>query len=263
VKQHLLLAALLCAAACGGDETKSSSAPAAAPAAKPGAKPGAKKPGQKGATLREYPKVEDRVTEGERESIRHKFKDRDFVPDPTGTENRDPFRSYVITVPGSLDTGASGTAVPVTEFCKNKKQMVATNYNLRDLRLVGIVTRGTAKFALFQDTADVGRIVHKGDCLGREKARVKDIGPGFVTLEIIPEQVPNQPVRPNEERSIPLYPDELKLSDFENNGEGDPPPSTVAPQMPSGGGAPPGPVMPDDQPIAPTPPSSEPPPSEP
>jgi Tfp pilus assembly protein PilP len=245
----------LCAA-CGGDDPP----PAATPAggAKPAAKPGAKKPPGKVATLTVYPKVEDRVGVDEREAIRHPFKDRDFIPDPTGTENRDPFRSYVITIPGSLNEGVDGTPVPVTEFCKDKKRMVAVNYNLRDLRLVGIVTRGASKYALFQDTRDYGRIVHKGDCLGREKARVKDIGAGFVTLEIIPELVPNQAPRPNEERSIPLYPEELKLEDLED-GELPPEPTggtTTTPAPPGGGAAPPppGPVMPTDEPVPPIPP---------
>jgi len=245
-----LAIALLLLTACGGDEGKSTSSKP--PAAKP--KAGAKKPpGKKGATLNVYPKVEDRVPVDERKKIRHEFRDRDFASDPSGTENRDPFRSYVITLPGSLSDQQPGS-VPVTEFCKNKKQMVATNYSLRDLHLVGIVTRGTSKFALFQDTADVGRIVHRGDCLGREKARVKDIGPGFVTLEIVPEQIANQPPRPNEERSVPLYPEELKLGDLENNGEGDttdPGTSVVAPQMPTSGGGSPGPVMPTTDPPTP------------
>jgi Tfp pilus assembly protein PilP len=250
---RVLAVTIALCAACGGDDP----APAAAPAggaAKPAARPGAKKPLGKVATLTVYPKVEDRVGVDEREAIRHSFKDRDFIPDPTGTENRDPFRSYVITIPGSLNDGGTGMPVPVTEFCKDKKRMVAVNYNLRDLRLVGIVTRGASKYALFQDTRDYGRIVHKGDCLGREKARVKDIGAGFVTLEIIPELVPNQAPRPNEERSIPLYPEELKLEDLED-GEL-PPDATGTPATPGTPptGAPTAPVMPTDEPVPPIPP---------
>jgi Tfp pilus assembly protein PilP len=251
-RSSILPLALFVLAACGGDEPKSSGAPAPPP--KPAAKPGAKKPGQKNATLNVYPKVEDQVGVDERKTIRHTFRERDFASDPTGTENRDPFRSYVINIPGSL-TDQPPTENTSTPDC-SKKQMVATNYSLRDLRLVGIVSRGTRKYALFQDSADVGRIVHRGDCLGREKARVKDIGAGFVTLEIIPEPVANQPPRPTEERSIPLYPEELKLGDLENNGEGsEPPPTIVPPAMPpSTGAGTPGPVMPSDQPTETPPP---------
>ena len=196
--KHLALLLVLAVAACGDEGGGGGAKPPPKPAAK-----GAKKPDKK-ILLNVYPKVEDRVAVNERPTIRHPFRERDFASDPSGTENRDPFRSYVITQPGGALTSASGGSVEPTTFCTRKEQMVASNYNLRDLRLVGIVTRGPKKYALFQDTGDVGRIVHRGDCLGREKARVKDIGSGFVTLEIIPEQVPNQPPRPNEERSIPL-----------------------------------------------------------
>jgi Tfp pilus assembly protein PilP len=238
--------ALVLIAACG-DEGGSSSSKPAPPPAKPAAKASNKKV-DRTKQLSAIPKVEDRVPVDERATIRHTFRERDFVSDPTGTENRDPFRSYVIMLPGSLSEASGVVQVP-TDNC-TKKQLVATNYSLRDLRLVGIVTRGSRKYALFQDSADVGRIVHKDDCLGREKARVKDIGAGFVTLEMIPEQVANQPLRQPEERSIPLYPDELKLTDLENNGEGDVQAPTVAPPpVPSEPVVPaPAPVMPSDPP---------------
>lgn len=226
------------------------------PPPKPGSgtKPGQKKPDKKQVTLQVYPKIEDRVPVDERATIRKPFREKDFAVDPLGTENRDPFRSYVISQPGSvIDT--SQPVAEVTEFCKNKKQLIAVNYNLRDLRLVGLVSRGPRKYALFQDTRDYGHVVHRGDCLGREKARVKEIAGGFVTLEIIPEQIPNQPVRPTEERSIPLYPEELKLEDLQNGNEGmEEPPTTSAPVTPPATGPSTGPVLPSDQPVTPPPP---------
>ena len=84
-------------------------------------------------------------------------------------------------------------------------------------RLIGIVAQGTTRYALFSDSRPEGHIVHRGDCLGKEKARVKEIGAGFVTLELSPEPVPNQDPRAPEERSIPLYPKELPLTEEEGS----------------------------------------------
>jgi hypothetical protein len=199
---------LLVLAACGGDEEGGGSAPPPPPP-----KPAQPQPGQPGSKkqLAVYPKIEDRVPADERPTIRHQFRERDFLSDPAGNENRDPFRSYVVAQPGVLNDKA-GLPQDITDKC-TKKQMVASNYSLRDLRLVGIVSRGPRRFALFQDSADLGNIVHRGDCLGKEKAIVKDIGAGFVTLSIETDQVLGQPPRPPEERSIPLYPEELDLSE--------------------------------------------------
>lgn len=166
--------------------------------------------GKSSDTLQTYTKVEDRVDAEEAEKLRHEFKGGDFIPDVTGAENRDPFRSYVVAQVGINSDEA--VQVQPTDIC-GKDNMVATNYSLRDLRLVGIVLRGTRSYALFRDTASFGHIVRRGDCLGKEKARVASIGSGFVSLEVIPEVAPNQPARPPQERSIQLYPEELQLSD--------------------------------------------------
>jgi Tfp pilus assembly protein PilP len=208
--------AALLLAACGGDDEETATAPpppsaAAQPAAggRPdrGGGPAIGTPGGPGA-LQVYAKVEDVVPEEERATIRHQFRDRDFMPDPTGSENRDPFRSFVVNQPGLVyDTGLASEQ---TDTC-SKQQLVATQFSMRDLRLVGIVSRGTRRTALFQDTNDLGHIVARGDCVGKEKARVKDIGVGFVTLELMPDQAPGQPPRAAEERSIPLYPEELAI----------------------------------------------------
>jgi Tfp pilus assembly protein PilP len=163
-------------------------------------------------------KVEDIVPPDEVATIRHKFKERDFAPDLTGDENRDPFQSFVIVQPGVGTTNSPGTPLPATEQCTSKQQ-VATNYALRDLRLAAIITRGLKRYALFQDTADLGHVVAKLDCLGKEKARVKEIGERTVTLELVPEQVPNQAPRAPEEKSIPLYPTELPVGAVDNSGD--------------------------------------------
>src|SRR5262245_20601927 len=88
-------------AGCGHDE------PGPPPAKKPAQAKEAKKPAaapkrgpkDKVETLQVYIKIEDVVPEAERPTIRHQFRDRDFAPDPTGSENRDPFRSFVINQP--------------------------------------------------------------------------------------------------------------------------------------------------------------------
>jgi len=228
-------------AACGGDEESEAKPPPNKQAAQPkdaGKKAAASAAPKRGGgkepeALQSYAKVEDRVPEAERATIRHPFRERDFMPDPTGSENRDPFRSYVVSMPGLIaEPGGPGEQ---TEQCSTK-QLVATKYSLRDLRLVGIVARGTRRYALFQDSADRGNIVGRGDCLGKEKARVKDIGTGFVTLELTPDQVPGQAARAAEERSIPLYPEELPIGEqSEDTGteqEGTVSPSTPPPSLP-------------------------------
>jgi Tfp pilus assembly protein PilP len=235
--RRLSLAALLIptSLACGDEEDAGAPAPsteAAAPVAP--ARP-ARGPGQPGAPgeagLQVYSKVEDVVPEEERATIRHLFRDRDFMSDPTGSENRDPFRSFVINQPGLVfDTGQSSD---VSDVC-SKAQLVASQYPMRDLRLVGIVSRSTRRYALFQDNSDLGHIVTRGDCVGKEKARVKDIGAGFVTLELVPDVAPGQPARAVEERSIPLYPEELAIPESdEPSAAPPPPPSLPPPTMPS------------------------------
>jgi Tfp pilus assembly protein PilP len=233
------LVALPALGACGdGEEDEGAPAPppseVAAPVApaRPAGRPGA--PGTPGAPgevgLQVYSKVEDVVPEEERATIRHLFRDRDFMSDPTGSENRDPFRSFVINQPGLVfDTGQPSD---VSDVC-SKAQLVASKHAMRDLRLVGIVSRSTRRYALFQDTSDLGHIVTRGDCVGKEKARVKDIGAGFVTLELVPEAAPGQAPRATEERSIPLYPEELAIPDFDQPQAPPPPPALPPPTMPS------------------------------
>jgi hypothetical protein len=213
----VLLAAVL--AACGGDEDGDDGAGAPAPqlAAAAAAAPAAARTGETGPGLQTYRKVEDVVPEEERATIRHHFRDRDFMGDPTGSENRDPFRSYVINQPELIVDTRSGAEQ--TDRCPTK-QLVASQHSMRDLRLVGIVSRGIRRFALFQDSGDVGHIVTRGDCVGKEKARVKDIGEGFVTLEQAAEQAPGQPPLPPEEHSIALYPEAQPLSPDEDRDRG-------------------------------------------
>jgi len=142
------------------------------------------------------------------EEDRPKLKERDFRPDLSGDENRDPFRSYVIRQPGRGRDRVS--AQDATVRCE-KKNYQAANYSLRALKLTGIVLRGTQSYALFRDSSTFGHLVRRGDCLGKEKAIVEAIGAGFVRLELVPETAPGGDVPEAQKRSISLYPEEYEL----------------------------------------------------
>ncbi len=162
----------------------------------------------------------------ERDSIRHEFKDRDFVL----AQARDPFQSFVIIQangPGSSE----GTAKPEPhQSCKREDQFVALNYSYQDLRLVGIVAQGTQRKALMMDSGNLGHIIKRGDCVGKEKAVVKDIGTGYVTFVV--EEDPDTK-RPAQENSIQLHPGGIDVEP--------PPQSAPSPETP--GVAPPTPTI--------------------
>jgi hypothetical protein len=154
----------------------------------------------KAGALQVYGKVPD--------NYRHSFSERDFIPDVTGDENRDPFRSYIVNMPGQR--GRDDVVTGGNSIC-NKDNSVATSYSLRALRLIGIVLRGTKSYALFRDSRSYGHIVRRGDCLGKELARVEAIGAGFVRLMVIPEAPPGAPAPPPQARDVALYPEEIAL----------------------------------------------------
>jgi hypothetical protein len=102
----------------------------------------------------------------ERDAIRHDFKDRDFLVE----QSRDPFQSFVIVRP-ELGKPSEPTRM-ATGSCT---QLRATTYSYQDLRLVGLVSRGTVKTALMMNSRNVGEFIHRGECVGKEKALVSDI----------------------------------------------------------------------------------------
>jgi len=163
----------------------------------------------------------------ERDTIRHEFKDRDFVADQV----RDPFQSYVIIEPGLLEQ----TEKKVEGPCNRPEQFVASNYSYLDLRLVGIVAQGTQRKVLMMDRGNLGHIIRRGDCVGKEKAVVKDIGTGYVTFVVQPDPEDKNPNKVAEERSVQLHPKGLQVSP-------DSQPDTTAPTAPivapPGGGTP-------------------------
>lgn len=220
------LAAFL-VAGCGDDSGSSAPPPPKAPAFGKRANTaaaGRRGKNSKAMPLKLYTKVEEVVPEAEAATIRQPFTPRDFAPDVTGNDNRDPFRSYVVrqTTNNALTT-QGGVTVATTEIC-TEKNMVAPNprakdprarksYSLRDLRLMGIVMRGTRGYAIFRDPSGYGHLVVKGDCLGKEKARVTVIGAHLVKVEVMPEPGPNQVSQEPQERKFELYQDELPLDD--------------------------------------------------
>ncbi len=204
----LPISLLLIAPACGEDAPPPpapKSAGAAAGAKKAADAKKAKDAAQFAARLR----VEDRVLDpDEKKGIRHMFKERDFAVDQN---NRDPFQSYVLNqgVIGPADT--SKLPLDVTKKC-NEQNMVATNYSYTDLRLVGIVAQGTQRKVLMMDAGNLGHIIKRGDCVGREKAVVKDIGTGYITFQVAPEETSTGAAKTAEERSIQLYPNQMPLT---------------------------------------------------
>lgn len=211
------------ATGCGDDPPKKAATKGAAKPAAAKAAPKKAPKGKKGAvSIKQYAKIEDVVSPEEAAQIRHKFRPEDFNPDPSGDDRRDPFRSYVV-IQALKRSDSGGLTVATTEVC-TEKNMVAPSplakdprarmsYSLRDLQLVGVVLRGTKSYALFRDSGGFGHTVRRGDCLGKEKAKVVKIGAGFVRLEVIPDALPNQPAREPQKREIQLYPAEIEVDD--------------------------------------------------
>jgi hypothetical protein len=134
----------------------------------------------------------------ERDTIRHEFKDRDFVAE----QERDPFFSFII-VPSGIGRTTTNEKPEPHQSCKRPDQFVALDYSYQDLKLVGIVAQGTQRKVLMMDTANFGHIIKRGDCVGKEKAVVKDIGTGYVTFVV--DEDPDLK-RPAQETSVQLHP---------------------------------------------------------
>lgn len=153
-------------------------------------------------------KIEDRVfTETEKKSIRRRFREGDFA---TELENRDPFLSYVIGQPGLDDKNKQ--ALEIDKLCTRPDQFVATTFSYADLKLVGIVTLRAQRRALMMDPGNMGQTIKKGDCVGREKALVKDIGDGFITFAVRPEITANGEERAMQEESKFLRPGKFEVT---------------------------------------------------
>lgn len=166
----------------------------------------------------------------ERDAIRHVFKPRDFQ----GTDVRDPFQSFIINQPGLNAATDATTPRETTQRCTRPDQFVFAAKNYQSLKLIGIVSQGTQRKALMQDGFE-GKVVKKGDCVGREKAFVKEIGAGYITFTV--EAVGKSDTT---ELSMQLYPTAVSLTDPDATDPGAAssttptvaPPSAVPPSTP-------------------------------
>jgi hypothetical protein len=195
-----LLAIAIVWAACGGDEPKKP--PPQRPSAPlPGATDQSRGTGAQGkaVTLAFRAKVD--------QQFRKDLTQSDFVPDPTGELNRDPFRSYLVAVTplgGQVSGGAE-----VKDECEGR--MVAEKAPYGELKLMAIVTRGTRNMAMFKDNAQVGQIVYTGYCMSKDKARILEITPGCVRLEVRAEAPPGAPAPPAREEKVCLHPEDIEI----------------------------------------------------
>lgn len=168
----------------------------------------------------------------ERDGIRHAFNERDFVLE----QNRDPFQSPFMPQVSSGKPSDSLKLEP-TKVCK-KDRMVATSYSYTELKLVGVVTQGTLHRALMMG-GSLGYIIKRGDCVGRDKAVVKDIGNDYITFVIEPDAFAASPR--TTEYSVRLNPQQLAAGELETS----PPPRRANP-----------PSVSPPSPPSPSPPSS-------
>ena len=143
----------------------------------------------------------------ERDSIRHEFKDRDFIAE----QARDPFQSFVIVRP-DLGKPAEAGKEPLGP-CTRPDQLRASTYSYQDLKLVGLVSLGTRKTALMMNSRNIGEFVRRGDCVGKEKALVADIvmhdQTACLTFQVAGDSTEKGTRQAPREQTICLYPNGL------------------------------------------------------
>jgi len=163
----------------------------------------------------------------ERDGIRRDIRESDFA-----SPARDPFQSYVIIAPGMGEgSGEMPTAVPL-KHCTRKDQFPAKAYSYADMKLVGIVSRGTMRKALMMDSANRGWIIKRGDCVGKEQAVVKEIGTGSITFVVDADASSK---RGAEMRTVQLHPETTTTEEDDEpapSREQGPAPVTPRPETP-------------------------------
>ncbi len=165
----------------------------------------------------------------ERLSIRQELRDRDFASET----NRDPFQpSGSIKLPGAGSGSAGELSKDPASKCVRNEQLRVTNYGYQDLKLVGIVSQGTQRKVLMMDPGNYGHIIKRGDCVGKEKAWVKDIGENFICFEMSAELAAAN--RLPEGQCIELHNKQLTVTQLPQSTTDTP----VAPVLPSGTGGP-------------------------
>lgn len=189
-------------AACGDDTPGQNGNPAPPPPPPPPPAP----------ALRKGTHIEDNVTDREKSSIRHQFKERDFAVE----QNRDPFQSFVISPQQIGPPPKKQEQGP--KLCKDDK-VLANTFSVGELKLVGIVAEGIAHKALLMG-GNTGYILKPGDCVGREKAVVKEITDDFLTMLGQPD--PQDPNKPQEKFEKTLHPKQLAMNSPEVGFTSDP-----------------------------------------
>lgn len=163
--------------------------------------------------------------------MRHNYKSAQDAP-------RDPFYSYVLKTDSPTDGVTSNTTVAenycplkdmrapdLREHVKDPRARRA--YSYKSLKLKGIIGRGTRRMALFVDSTGFAHIVRKGNCIGKEKARVREVGVEMVQLEIkTDDDKPPQKLDPIELHRKEII-DDGSIPDVKP--EGDVPPKTQPP----------------------------------
>jgi hypothetical protein len=265
----IIAAAAWIAAGCGEDDAPRPPAPGATPAPAGGVPAGGAAGSGSGRQIAPQTSIEDRVvclvesnpkkkcdpkspkceragdycitnSEGsfcgpckERDAIRRPFRARDFV---ATFDTRDPFQSFIVSQPGLGSGGDDRVPLDPARNCTRDDQMVAQNYSYQDLKLVGIVTQGTVRKVLMLDSTNLGHIIKRGDCVGKEKAVVKEIGKEFITFELPSEGAPGARREP-EQRSVMLYPKQMPASSLPSEQEQR---STITPVVAPPAAVPPG-----------------------
>ena len=93
----------------------------------------------------------------------------------------------------------------------------------------------------------MGQTIKKGDCVGREKALVKDIGDGFITFAVRPEIVATGEEKAMLEESKYLRPGKFEVQSQPESG---PAPKSVVPVVAPPGSSKNAPVEPPSPPRA-------------
>jgi hypothetical protein len=195
MRRYLAIAMVL--SACGGDEPKKP--PPQRPTASGGGATGGAAPAAGKAQALPFRVKVDKT-------YRKELTQSDFVPDPSGELNRDPFRSYLVA-PAPL--GGQNSGLEAKDECEGR--MVAEKVPYGELKLMAIITRGERNMAMFKDNAQVGQIVYQGYCVSKDKARVLEITPGCVRLEVRAEAPPGAPAPPAREEKVCMHPEDIEI----------------------------------------------------
>jgi len=96
------------------------------------------------------------------------FTESDFMESP---QNRDPFRSVLAEVAGPKNV-------------QSEWEVLLKKYPLDDLKLIAIVSGGTAPRAMFQDPTGTGVTVKRGDRMSKAEGKITKILSDRVIVEI-------------------------------------------------------------------------------